>query len=89
LTVAKRHFEGDLRRLCWNGVMKALAWAALVLAGILTFGFFLVLIDLISTKIASGNIYAYSDIALALVLFCGSAYVTLRSFRRIEATNPH
>ena len=76
--------------------MKALAWVTLVLAGILALGFFLVLIDLVSTKIANGSIYAYADMALALVLFCGSAYVALRSFRRIrpqrhriEATNPH
>lgn len=76
--------------------MKALAWLAMVLAGILALGFFLVFIDLVSTKITNGSASAYLDMALALGLFCGSAYVASRSIRRIrsephhtEAATPH
>jgi hypothetical protein len=84
-----------MRGLCWNGLVKlAVAWVTLVLAGILGLALFLILVDLVSTKITSGSIYAYADMALALVLFCGSANVVLRSFRlirpqrhRIEATH--
>lgn len=62
----------DLRRLCRNGVVKALAWAIMIVATIVTLGLFFVLIDLVSTKIANGSIYAYVDMGLTLFLFCGS-----------------
>jgi hypothetical protein len=64
--------------------MKTLAWVSLVLAGILALALFLVVIDLVATKIAIGSIYAYADMGVALILFCGSVYVALRSFRRIR-----
>ncbi len=60
-----------------------LAWAILVLAAILTFGVFLILVDLVSTKIANGSVYDYEEMAIALVLFVGSG-----SFRRIRL-QPH
>jgi amino acid transporter len=66
--------------------MKMLAaWVTLVLTGILTLGSLLVLIDLVSTKIANGSVYVYADMAIALILFSGSAYVASRSFRRIHS----
>jgi hypothetical protein len=79
--------------MCRNRPMKALAWIALILAGILALGFFLVLVDLVFTKFANGSVSSYEDMGLALVLFFVSACVTLRSFQcirlqRIEAANP-
>jgi hypothetical protein len=69
--------------------MKMLvAWVTLVLAGILAFGFLLVLIDLVSTKIANGSAYVYADMAIALILLSGAASVASRTFRRIRL-RPH
>lgn len=64
--------------------MRELAWASLVVAGILTLCSFLVFLDLLITKIASANIYAYEAMAAALVLLAGSALVTSRAVIRIR-----
>ncbi len=86
MNVLRRHIEDDLALLWWNGVMKMLtARVTLVLTSILALGFLLVLIDLISAKIANGSIYVYADMAIALILFSASAYLASRSFGRIHA----
>ena len=65
--------------------MQALAWIGLILAGILTLSASLVLIDLVATELSGGDIYAYEDMALALVVGGGSAHVTTWSFRRVRS----
>jgi hypothetical protein len=85
IDLADRHIEDDLRLPWWNGVVKMFAaWVTLVLTSILALGVLLFLIDLIFTKIANGSVYAYAAMAIALVLFSGTAYAAFRSFQRIH-----
>jgi peptidoglycan/LPS O-acetylase OafA/YrhL len=64
--------------------MRVVAWATVVLAGLLALAFLLVFVDLDSTKIASKNTVAYVEMAIALILLCGFALVALRATRRVR-----
>jgi peptidoglycan/LPS O-acetylase OafA/YrhL len=64
--------------------MRVVAWATVVLAGLLALAFLLVFVDLDSTKIASRDTVAYVEMAIALILLCGFALVALRASRRVR-----
>src|ERR1035437_6491811 len=51
----RQALRGQLALLCSTGVMRVVAWATVVLAGLLALAFLLVFVELDSTKIASKN----------------------------------
>ena len=70
--------------LCAHGCVRVSAWVPPVLVAPLALCFFLILLDLLITKITGANSQCYEAPAAVLILLGGSPLIASRAIRRLR-----